>query len=97
MKVTKKVYLIAQPSESWNEDACRYEPCIDYQAWFYPEYDKFKAIAEMEVTFEIAEEPDPRELKLEALEAQKKKLEGDFQARITEIQRQINECLAIEA
>lgn len=97
MQITKTVYLIAKPSERLNAETYQFEPFVDYQAWVYPDYDEFKAIAQTEVTFEIAEEPDPRDLKLEALEAQKKKLEGDFQARITEIQRQINECLAIEA
>ena len=97
MKVTKTVYLIASPSERFNNETYQFEPCVNYQVWVYPDYDEFKAIAQTEVTFEIPEEPDPRQLKLDALQTQKTKLEGDFQARITEIQRQINECLAIEA
>ena len=96
MIVTKTVYLIAIPYEKWNVDSLQYEPCINYQQWCYPSYDGFEAISQKEVSFEILEEPDHRQLKINALEAEKAKLEGEFTARITEIQRQINECLAIE-
>jgi hypothetical protein len=48
------------------------------------------------VEFEIPVHEDIRALKLSQLEKTKKELTAEFQARVTELQSQINELLAIE-
>lgn len=96
MIVTKTVYLIAKPVSDYNFETSKYENKIEYLAWPYAVYGEVEPIASMEVSFEIEESPDPLQLRLKELEATKTRVEGEFTARITEIQRQINECLAIE-
>lgn len=95
MIVTKTVYLIAQSVNEYNFRTDEFEDKVVYTVWPYDEYDGKKAVSSMEVSFEC-EQLDPIQMRLQDLEGQKKSLEADFQARITEIQRQINECLAIE-
>ena len=47
-------------------------------------------------TVEVPDDFDPRPLQVQMLEAEKQKARADFQARITEIDRQIQSLLAIE-
>lgn len=47
-------------------------------------------------TVEVPDDFDPRPAQVAALEAEKQKARADFQARITEIDRQIQSLMAIE-
>lgn len=47
-------------------------------------------------TVEVPDDFDPRPQQVAALEAEKQKARADFQARITEIDRQIQSLMAIE-
>ena len=47
-------------------------------------------------TVELPDDFDPRTLQVQVLEAEKQKARADFQARITELDRQIQSLLAIE-
>ena len=97
MIVTKTVYLIAKASLQYNEKTYEFEDFVEYIAWPYDSYgEQGKCVAQMEVQFDAGPELNPIQLRLEELEKEKTKLQADFQSRITEIQRQINECLAIE-
>ena len=96
MIVTKTVYLIAKPTTDYNFELGEYVDSVEFLPWPYKEYGEYKAISSTEVSFEISELLNPKQLKIEALEREAQKLKADFQARITEIQHQINECLAIE-
>jgi hypothetical protein len=49
------------------------------------------------ITVEVPDDFDPRPKMVEKLEAEKKKAEADFHARITQINAQIQSLLAIEA
>ena len=95
MIVTKTVYLIAKSVNQYNFKTNEFEDKVVYTVWPHDEYDGKKAVASTEVYFEC-EEVDPIQMRIQDLEGQKKSLEADFQSRITEIQRQINECLSIE-
>ena len=74
-----------------------YSGLTDYQ-WFRfrTEMDGYAFIGECELTFEMPEGFDPNAKKVEALKAQKKKAMADFQALVTDIDRQISELTAIE-
>lgn len=96
MQVTEKVYLIAEPIESYNFDKGVYENKVKFFAWPYDSHSENKAVACLDVTFDVAQIPSHYDLKMEQLLAEKKKLQADFQARITQITAQINELTAIE-
>lgn len=49
------------------------------------------------ITVEIPADFDPRPSMVKALEAQKEKARAEFAARVVELDRQINELLALEA
>ena len=97
MQVTKTVYLIAKGSQKYNLETCQVEDCVTFEVWPYDSLSGDKAVSKVEVTFEVPDNLNARDLRLSVLEAEKKKLQADFNNRVTEIQRQINELLAIEA
>ena len=49
-----------------------------------------------EIAVEVPDDFDPRPHQVAALEAEKQKARAEFQARVTEIDRQIQSLLAIE-
>ena len=53
-------------------------------------------VKEHTTTVEVPDDFDPRPAQVAALEAEKQKARADFQARITEIDRQIQSLMAIE-
>jgi len=54
-------------------------------------------VGEQTITLEVPEEFDPRPGMVKALEAKKEKARAEFAALVTQIDRQINELLALEA
>ena len=55
-----------------------------------------KFIKEQIFVVEVPENVDMRQTKVEALEKQRKKIQSEFTVRVNEINRKINELLAIE-
>ena len=96
MQVTQMVYLIARPSSKYNPETYSYEDCVAFQVWPYDNYSEVPAVASLEVTFEVPDNLSAKELKLAELEYERTKLMADFNARITQIQCQINQLTAIE-
>ena len=56
----------------------------------------YTKVCQYALNFDLPESFNPVNAFVANLEAQKKKVRADFQARITEIDRQINQLLAIE-
>lgn len=63
----------------------------------YDPSEGFVVVREETLTLEVPEEFDPRPQMVEKLEAEKKRIEAEFQARVTQINAQIQSLLAIEA
>jgi len=57
----------------------------------------FVKVQEHSFTVEVPDNFDPRPQMVERLEVEKKKLEAEFHARVTQINAQIQSLLAIEA
>jgi len=55
-----------------------------------------KFIREQVFSIEVPDHADMRGQKLKALEEEKKRIEAEFAAKVTQINRKINELLAIE-
>jgi hypothetical protein len=55
-----------------------------------------KFIIERHVFVEVPEIVDMRQVKINALQEEKQKIEAEFAAKVTQINRKINELLAIE-
>lgn len=68
----------------------------DFRTW--PEEDRGGRIfvKEVQSTFDVPDDFDPAAAQVALLEAEKQKARAEFQARITEIDRQIQSLLAIE-
>jgi hypothetical protein len=97
MQVTKTVYLIAKGDTKYDFKTGLVSDVVEFEVWPYESYSEHVAVTKTEVTFEVPDNLNARDLRLSVLEAEKKKLQADFNNKVTEIQRQINELLAIEA
>jgi hypothetical protein len=63
---------------------------------YTPNGKEFVKVADHTVTVDVPDDFDPRSLMVQSLEQEKQKLTAAFQARITEINGQIQNLLAIE-
>ena len=63
----------------------------------YEPGDSFVVVREETLSFDVPDKFDPRPKMVERLEAEKKRIEAEFQARVTQINAQIQSLLAIEA
>ena len=68
----------------------------DCRTWDALSVDGRVFVKEHLTTVEVPDDFDPRPQQVAALEAEKQKARAEFQARITEIDRQIQSLLAIE-
>ena len=68
----------------------------DCRIWDAASVDGRVFVTEHTTTVEVPDDFDPRPQQVASLEAEKQKARADFQARITEIDRQIQSLLAIE-
>ena len=68
----------------------------DCRLWGETAQDGRVYVKEHTTTVEVPDDFDPRPLQVAALEAKKQTVSAEFQARITEIDRQIQSLLAIE-
>lgn len=57
----------------------------------------YAVLGQIDVTFTVPDGLNPRVLKAQALEKQLQNERAKFQLRVNELQRQISECLALEA
>lgn len=96
MKKTEKIWVYAtrykwQDSNEVNFGILAHNPGDNF------EDAEHQIIGEQEITYEIPDNYDFNSGVIANLQKQKQRLMADFQARITEIERQIQEHLAIEA
>jgi hypothetical protein len=89
------VYLMAKAVARWDAEKRDCVPSVDYFVWPYPTYQGAEVVNETTITFEI-QELDPKDLKLKELQEEKRRISAEFQAKVTDIQSQINNLLAIE-
>ena len=68
----------------------------DCRTWGAVDVDGRVFVTEHTTTVEVPDDFDPRPQQVAALEAEKQKARAEFQARITEIDRQIQSLMAIE-
>lgn len=99
MKVQMKGFIMASKSQRYDADKLKY---VDHMIYLFSHYDSSKYSSEEVVvgehTFEV-EVPDnfdPREGLVANLEREKQKITADFQKRVTEINGQIQQLLALE-
>ena len=93
MKIELKVYLFCRLRGG--------KPEFELLPWDCRTWDATSAagrvfVKEHLTTVEVPDDFDPRPAQVAALEAEKQKARADFQARITEIDRQIQSLMAIE-
>lgn len=93
MKIELKGYLFCR--------LCGGNPEFELLPWDCRTWDANLAdgrifVQEHLTTVEVPDDFDPRPAQVAALEAEKQKARADFQARITEIDRQIQSLMAIE-
>lgn len=81
--------------EVWNEATYSYAPSFKLLTSDMSEYG-WMMLGTVDITFEAPDKVDIRQIKMKALEKEMNKVRADFQVRITELQAQYNECLAIE-
>lgn len=96
MKKTQTLYILTHADEKYNSATMQYENVVETALWLFPTREGWKNLGSVEVTFEVPEDLDYRKLKLEELENTKKIVQAAFNARITELQSQINNLLALE-
>lgn len=91
MKVEIKGFILFGRHE-WETYSAPY-----YRFYNYDETEGFVKVQEHSFEVEVPDEFDPRPQMVENLEREKRKIEAEFQARVTQINAQIQSLLAIEA
>jgi len=103
MQVEIKGFIYAVGTRHFDEQTLKY---VDGPKFEYREsgilagrehFENYVLIGPVEFPFEVPEEFDPRAELVKGLEAKKKRLMAEFNQRVTEIDRQIQTYLAIEA
>lgn len=93
MKFTYEGWVYCQPAASYHS---RNANIIDGFAYDVYGFEAPGAVGRATVTIELPDDFDPRGPAVEALQKEKKELMAKFQARITEIDAQINKFTALE-
>ena len=93
MKIELKGYLFCRTSGGKPEFELLPWDC---RAWDAASVDGRVFVKEHTITIEVPDDFDPRTLQVQMLEAEKQKARANFQASITEIDRQIQSLLDIE-
>lgn len=93
--ITIPGFIYAEQPESWQHGDANIIGGVSYRFSTYNS-DKPGKVCPIKLTFDLPEKFNPVEGFVKNLEAEKQKVRADFQARITEIDRQINQLLAIE-
>lgn len=93
MQVEIKGYIVFGQHDY--EQRCGEKPYFTFKD--YEPSEGFVTVREHEITVDVPDEFDPRPQMVEKLEAEKKRIEAEFYAKITQINGQIQSLLAIEA
>lgn len=94
-QITVPQYVYWERSEYTGEERFTLLPW-DMRTWPAKEQSGRIFVKEIETVFEAPEDFDPVSKQIDALKAEKAQAMADFQARVTEIDRQIQSLLAIE-
>ena len=96
--ITIPGFIYAKQPEDWQYTLKNVVGGVAYDFWTQKDMtaDGYTKVCPFEMTFDLPESFNPVEGFVKNLEAEKQKVRADFQARITEIDRQINQLLAIE-
>lgn len=96
MKVSIPVYIHARPQTEYDPPSGTLKPSLLFFAWPYENYDgaEFVCTASMEVDVPATLSVDG--VRLAVLRREQARVQAEFTARITAIQSQINNLLAIE-
>ena len=103
MKVTIKGFIYAKGMRHFDSAECKMVEGPEYSFWTSGDLHKSEHFRDLalvgphEIIAEIPESFDPRQQLAENLKAEKKRLQAEFNKRVTEIDRQIQTYLAIEA
>jgi len=99
MKVTTKAYIHAKQTERYNVEAQKYVETTVFELWpcDMSGHSERVLVGEQELEVEVPDGFDMRAGLVKGLEAEKKRLMAEFQARVTAIDNQIQKYLAIEA
>lgn len=94
-KMTIKGFIQCEPASNWDNNTFE---GFTFSFWTYKDMTShgYSLVCPIELTFEIPEGFDPRGEVVKRLEEQKRKVQAEFQAKITEIERQISQFTAIE-
>lgn len=93
--ITIPGFIYAVQPESWQHGDVNIISGVAYKFSIY-DSNKPGKVCPLKLTFNLPEKFNAAESFVKNLEAEKQKAMADFQARITEIDRQINQLLAIE-
>jgi hypothetical protein len=100
MKVTLKGFIIANKSKRYDAKTGAY---VDHISYSFSQFDSSKydandvVVREQSFEADVPDDFDPRPGIVANLEREKQKITADFQARVTELNAQIQSALAIEA
>ncbi len=96
-KISIEGFIFATKPDSWDHGSDVIDG-IRYSFWAHDmsKSEGFTLIAPHTLEFEIPESVDPRAGVLKEMKAEKTRIMAEFQARITDIERQIAEFTAIE-
>lgn len=103
MKVTIKGFIYAKGTRHLDFETCKMVEGPEYSFWTSDDLHKsehfrdYALVGPHEIIAEIPDSFDPRQQLAENLKAEKKRLQAEFNKRVTEIDRQIQTYLAIEA
>lgn len=93
--ITIPGFIYASQPENWQFGDKNIVEGVAYRFSLY-ELSKASKVCPCELTFDLPEGFNPAEGFIKNLQAEKKEATADFQARITEINRQISQLQAIE-
>lgn len=88
-------FIHARRLEPWDNEESTVEG-FKLEIWPFQNMSERILVTSVAVTFDIPEAFNPRAQFSSVLEAEKRKLQAEFTARITELERQIQQMLAIE-
>ena len=94
-QITTKMYVFWRKSDYTGEEEFGLI-AWDFRTWDANSRGGRVFVKEIEVTFDVPDDFNPVPEQLAILEAAKQKARAEFQARVTEIDRQIQSLLAIE-
>jgi hypothetical protein len=103
MQITIPGFIYAKGTRHLDAKTCRMVEGPEYSFWTSGDLHKselfrdFALVGPHEIIAEIPDSFDPRQQLADNLKAEKKRLQAEFNKRVTEIDRQIQTYLAIEA